>query len=313
MIYAKFTQMATFRKVGDRWRAEIARKGVRRSAMFKTKAEAQAWAGKIEFNVTHDARKTLYDAFSRYLETVSNHKRSERWETNCVARFKAQLPDRQLSSLTSDQVAKWRDERLKTVSTGTVRREMNLLGHILSTAAGEWGWIDNNPLSKVRRPDDGESRKRVVTEGELAAFIKEATSPIEKIVAEAFAFAIESGMRAGEIVSIRAENITAKTVMLTRTKNGEERIVPLSGLARKCLPPNGFGLNSAQLDVHFRNVRDRLGQDYTFHSARHTAATRIGASGKITVWELARMFGWRDLKMAMRYVHTSTEDIADRL
>ena len=36
--------MATFRKQGDKIRAEIAIKGVRKSKSFRTKAEAQHWA-----------------------------------------------------------------------------------------------------------------------------------------------------------------------------------------------------------------------------------------------------------------------------
>ena len=305
--------MATYRKVGEKWRAEIFRKGVRRSKYFASKVEAQAWVARVEFSLTNTPRKTLYDAFRRYLETVSTQKRVERWERNCVARFQSQLPDRQLSAFTSDQIAQWRDKRLQSVSSGTVRREMALMGNILNTATKEWGWLEVNPLSRVKRPPDGDPRRRVVTDEELAAFLAECKSPMERRVASAFAFAIETGIRAGELVSIRKELITIKAVLLPRTKNGTERTVPLSVKARALLPADGFNLTSAQLDIHFRNVRDRLGQDYTFHSARHTAATRIGQSGKLTPFELCAMFGWKDLKMAMRYVNSSIHDIADKL
>src|SRR3546814_17368597 len=36
--------MASFRKSGSGWRAEVARNGVRESATFPTKREAQEWA-----------------------------------------------------------------------------------------------------------------------------------------------------------------------------------------------------------------------------------------------------------------------------
>jgi integrase len=136
---------------------------------------------------------------------------------------------------------------------------------------------------------------------------------MQKLVAAAFLFALETGMRAGEIVGIRANRIHDKFVVLAETKNGTERKVPLSVKAREILPKTGFGLNSHQLDIHFRNVRDRLRKDYTFHATRHTAATRIAQSGKLTPFELADMFGWKDLQMAMRYVNSQASDIADRL
>ena len=281
--------------------------------MFTSKTEAQAWAAKIEFTATHTPRKTLHDALQRYLETVSTHKKGERWERTRIAAFKRQLPNRLLAGTTSDALAKWRDERLKSVSTGTVRREMNLFGNILETATVEWGWLDANPFRKVKRPPDGKPRDRVITDDEVKEFVAACTSPMQKQVAEAFLFALETGMRAGEIVEIRSDQIADKFVVLRDTKNGSSRKVPLSQAARHMLPAFGFNLNSYQLDIHFRKVRDRLGKDYTFHATRHTAATRIARSGKLTPYELCEMFGWKKLEMALRYINSQAADIADRL
>ena len=44
--------MASIRKRGDSWRAEIAKDGVRRSATFATKA--QAWANKVEHEIVSE-------------------------------------------------------------------------------------------------------------------------------------------------------------------------------------------------------------------------------------------------------------------
>lgn len=308
--------MATFKqRPNGTWRAEIIRVGIPYQSKdgFATKRAAQAWAGPIEFVLKNPGRHTLHNALQRYVETVSIHKRGKRWEALRIAAFKRDNKDRALAAADSDFWAKWRDDRLKEVSTGTVRREMNLLGHVLETAVIEWKWLDANPLRSVTRPPDGKPRDRVLTDEELANFISNCRTPIEVKVGAAFAFAVETGMRAGEVVGILPEHIAQKTVILPLTKNGSERRVPLSKAARKLIPLTGFGLTSAQLDIHFRNVRDRLGQDYTFHSARHTAATRIGQSGKLTPFELCKMFGWKDLNMAMRYCHSSIIDMADRL
>lgn len=289
------------------------RRGVRKSATFDTKAEAQAWAARVEFAATHTPRKTLHDALQRYLDTVSVHKKGRRWERTRIAAFKRQLPNRLLSAVTPDALAHWRDDRLKTVSTGTVRREMNLFGAVLETATVEWGWLEVNPFRKVKRPPDGKARDRVISDAEVAEFVAACTSPMQKRVAAAFLFALETGMRAGEIVGINSNHIFPKFVVLPDTKNGTDRKVPLSARARDEIPPSGFGLNSYQLDIHFRKVRDRLGKDYTFHATRHTAATRIGQSRKLTPYELCDMFGWKDLNMALRYISTQASDIADRL
>lgn len=190
---------------------------------------------------------------------------------------------------------------------------MNLFGAVLETATVEWGWLEANPFRKVKRPPDGKPKDRVITESEAEEFVHECKTPLQKLVAAAFLFALETGMRAGEIVGIKQNQISEKFVTLPETKNGTARKVPLSRKARDLLPVIGFQLNSHQLDIHFRKVRDKLGRDYTFHATRHTAATRIAQPGKLTPYELCAMFGWKKLEMAMRYINTQASDIADRL
>lgn len=119
-------------------------------------------------------------------------------------------------------------------------------------------------------------------------------------------------------VSLKPNETRGKVAVLVDTKNGTRRDVPLSPTALRILasvnePSGVFGLSSAQLDVHFRKVRDRIGADWHFHDLRHSAATRIALSGKITPFELCKMFGWKDMNMALRYFNASASDIADRL
>ena len=79
--------MASFRKRVGGWRAEIAILGTRESKTFSTKAEAAAWASERETEIRRGADngivvwKSCGDAFDRYLEKVSIHKRGERQES----------------------------------------------------------------------------------------------------------------------------------------------------------------------------------------------------------------------------------------
>jgi len=49
-------------------------------------------------------------------------------------------------------------------------------------------------------------------------------------------------------------------------------------------------------------VRDAKIKDLRFHDLRHTAATRMGDAGA-DAFTLAAIFGWSDIRMAMRYTH----------
>ena len=135
----------------------------------------------------------------------------------------------------------------------------------------------------------------------------------------AFLFAIESGMRAGEIVGMRwdAVDLERRVVTLPMTKNGDARQVPLSSEAVRLLKalPEGepvFQLSSQNLDALFRKMRDRAAiEGLNFHDSRHEAITRL--SRKLDVLALAKMVGHRDIKMLQRYYDATAEELARRL
>ena len=77
--------MATFRKRNNSWRAEVYKNGIRKSASFDTKAQAKAWAAKVESDIDannletpDENNKTGADAFERYSNEVSVEKKLER-------------------------------------------------------------------------------------------------------------------------------------------------------------------------------------------------------------------------------------------
>ena len=47
-------------------------------------------------------------------------------------------------------------------------------------------------------------------------------------------------------------------------------------------------------------------RDFRFHGLRHTAATRM-ADGGADAFALAEIFGWSDVRMALRYTHATYE------
>jgi integrase len=102
------------------------------------------------------------------------------------------------------------------------------------------------------------------------------------------------------------------------TKNGQARNVPLSRRAIEILELSvggelAFGPSASSADALYRKYRPKELVDITFHASRHTAATRLGSSGKLTPFELCRMFGWTDMKMALRYFNATAADIAAKL
>lgn len=136
----------------------------------------------------------------------------------------------------------------------------------------------------------------------------------------AFRFAVETAMRAGEIVGLTEDTVDRETRVATlpRTKNGTARKVPLSMAALDLLgdlpKTDGplFGLTSQQIDALFRKARDKAGiENLHFHDSRHEAITRLAR--KLDVLSLARIVGHKDIKMLMIYYNETAEDLAQRL
>jgi integrase len=278
--------------------------------------------------------RTVADLLNRYAKEVSPTKPGDEWEQMQIAAFirrHVELAEMPLNEVNSEHFGKWRDTRLETVSAATVLREINLLSHCFTTARKEWKWIAESPLTGVRRPKEPKSRDRLIAPREREALhmylgYKEGETPQNMMgrIGAMFDFAIETGMRAGEIVGLewKRVHLDKKYVHLDETKNGDARDVALSARARAILKEmeplkdqfegNVFGVSSASLDALFRKARDHCAiEDLHFHDTRHEAITRL--SEKLDVLELARMVGVRDLKILMVYYNKKATHIADSL
>lgn len=299
------------------WRAQVARKGIRRSATFPSKSAAQLWAGEVEAEIlgggrTDTTRRTFADLLTRYAKEVSPTKKGARWEAVRITLFlRDRIAATPLSALDATHVAQWRDRRLQDVSGPSVRREWNLLSHACNIAVREWRWLRANPFAGVRRPKGGQSRDRLASQQEMAQLEKSAISPSKRQALEAFKFATETGMRASEICGLR--EISGSVARLEDTKNGTRREVPLSARALAIWAESGpFDLKPGTLDANWRKLTQAAKvENLHFHDSRHMAITQLSA--KLNLLQLARMVGIRDLRVLNVYYNEKAEDIAKRL
>lgn len=332
--------MASFTKGKTGWRAQVAIKGIRDSGTFSTKAEASAWAAQRETEIRKQAEtglvggKTCGDAFDRYIKEVSINKKKSNWEKTRLTTLGEQQFEGKplkavfLGNLTSDMLGQWRDRRIKDdkVTGSTVNRDFGLLSHVFTVARREWKWISSNPTSDVLRPKNSLARDRRINEDEIdrivlaSGFNECLVKQVKQRIGIAFLFAIETGMRAGEICGLTVTHIKSSVATLSDTKNGTRREVALSPRALELLaflPPTEkdaplFGLSTASLDANFRKLKTATGiKDLKFHDTRHEAITRLAK--KLNVLELARMVGHRDLKMLQIYYNETATEIAKKL
>lgn len=328
--------MASFQKRSKGWRVQVRLKGQPElSATFRTKAEAAAWAAERESelrqgNTTKRTPKTILDALQRFARDESPKRRGEKWETVRLKRYETDLPFAGLliRDVTPDHLAKYRDARLQAgLATASVRRDMALISAVFEVARLEWGWIDRNPLRDVKKPANSKPRTRLITDDErdrmVLALGYQGGRPVEQrhFVALALLFALETAMRSSEILSLTEGSILGPVAELTKTKNGDDRRVPLSKRAVEILSllprtkEHLFPVSGQVRDQLFRRARDSAGiKGLTFHDSRATALTRLAKLPGMDVMRLAKISGHRDIKtLAAVYFRESAEDIAKLL
>lgn len=323
--------MASYTRRGDKWRVQVKKNGERYTSTWDTKAEAKAWAvaKEAELNTGDQdvgGRKLLRELFERYAREVSPRHKGARWEQIRLEKLSRDIGHHKIKDVVdSDVLSVWKTRRLTEVKPSSVIREMTLMNQVFETALHEWRVLGRNPLVGIRKPPAPRARTRLISDTELATMWQALRythdGPIVTKMAQvglALAIALQTAMRAGEVLSLTRQE--GKVAVLHDTKNGDVRRVPLSPEARRLvarIPEGGFTLSSGELSSLFRKARIKCGfpsgeqGGFTFHDSRANALTML--SKKLDVLELAKMVGHRDPRSLMIYYRESAEDIADRL
>lgn len=316
---------------GSRYRAEVEKLGVRRSAIFTTKKQARDWIIDLERQIEHSRTtlgKTFGMAAQRYLEEVSPKKKSPAsvvWEsrrlTAMVGYFKAETP---LEDITRSSIAAWRDYRLKTVKGSTVDREANLLSALLTTARKEWEWMQHNPFDGVKMPNHKANREHVWRWQDIKRVLRHCqTSQGDKTrqVGVAFHIALRTALRLKEVLIARkVGNIITIDDSKTTTK-GQRVEVPTIYQGRRVMDKYKdvvFTVDANEASVLFHKACTECGvrvpgdDGPTFHDSRATALTLM--SRKMPVQRLQRISRHRDINILTNtYYRETAEEISATL
>ncbi len=328
--------MATFRKRGAyQWQAQVRKKGhPLQTKTFHTRTAAKSWARAIEVEMdkgmfvsrVEAESTTLAELLERYLTEVTPQKKGAAPEAARIRVFmKHPLAQRYVAGIRGVDIARYRDERLKKVSSGTVKRDLVILSHLFEVARKEWGIHMSNPVRDINLPANGTARDRRLQaghdgeEGEEDRLLKACRNARNPFLLPIVRLALETAMRQGELVSLHWKNIDLnhRIAYLPRTKNGESRTVPLSTTAINVLRSLPRRLNGQVFPgltteaVKRSYIRAGL-EDLRFHDLRHEAATRLFEKG-LNMMEVASITGHKDLRMLRRYTHLKAEDLARKL
>ncbi len=331
--------MATFRKRGTKWQAQIRRDGYPNlSKTFHAKEDALRWSreterlidrGEILPSHANGGDPKFSEILLKYELAITPNKRSALSEhAHLRVLHRHPIARLSLSNVSANSVCQYRDDRLKEVANGTVRKELSIIQHILKIAHDEWGFrIRSDALKGVTKPSPGKARTRRLENQEPQVIEKALGNCRNPLVQSVFLFALATGMRRGEVLSLKwlDVDVANRTAFLPITKNGDPRTVPLNQHAirildqRKAESSNEtsselvFPISANAFRLAWERMKKRVGiENLRFHDIRHEAISRFFELG-LTVPEVALISGHKEPRMLFRYTHLRAVDVAQKL
>ena len=308
---------------GERVRKEFEKKGDADDYLAKVKVSKKEKRYHEVFDVKEESQVTFNELAEKYLENFGTQKAFHRSKRYLLAAVKAHFGEKLLSGISYLDLETYRNQRKATPARGSkprkdasVNREMALLGHMFNKAV-EWDMLEASPFKKGKRLmlKENNHRLRFLTDHEIEVLLTECSPHLYPIVETA----LLTGMRRGELLSLKWEQVRNGFIYLTETKSGKARQIPINDRLAQVLKelrqknqlksPYVFcdsqGRRFHEVKRSFASACRRAGlEDFRFHDLRHTFASHLVMNG-VSLKAVQELLGHADMKMTMRYAHLS--------
>lgn len=250
-----------------------------------------------------------------------------------------------VASLRSSHVDEWVRRLLLRVSIGTTRTAFGLLRRAMHSAVRD-GRTKANPCVGIKLPKQRRTSPpwTFLHPAEQVALVDAARRELGDDEADLIAFAIGTGLRAGELSALHKVDVDPDAGSVTvrfgargvPTKSGQPRTVALFGMAleaaRRAIArrsrPNPHRLLFPALRGGYRSPKHVLSwanwkrvvaeasitRRLRWHDLRHTCATSLVCAWwgrRWTIQEVCAQLGHSSIALTMRYAHLADETLLD--
>ena len=319
------------------------------TATFQRKTDAKRWASQTESAIregrhftTSEAKKhSLADLVNRYAsEVLPSKPKSAKGQLRQLLWWKEELGHYSLSDVSPALISEYKNKlaagitRSHTPRTpATVKRYMAALSHAFTIAIKEWQWIDSNPMLKVTKPIEPRGRVRYLSDDERTRLLSACKESPYQHLYLIVVLCLSTGARKMEILGLDWRNVdlSREVITLHETKNGERRLLAVTGHALELLrqhsrlrrldsnlvfPSNNKPSQPIDIRCHWEAaIKKAEITDFLFHDLRHSAASYFAMNGA-TIAEIAEILGHKTLQMVKRYAHLSeahTKSVVERM
>lgn len=307
---------------------------VRRSTGTADRRLAEKVLGKVGsqivegrfFETLEETTRTFEELMERYLSEHAAKKSQPRHYRGYANSLTAFFGGRTLAEITPKLIVEYKNSRYAAgLKPASINRELASLKKAFNLAVREWEWCRDNPVSRVSMERENNQRDRWLSVEEETRLLQACAPWLHDLVI----FALHTGMRMGEILELtwRGVDVSRRTVMVFRSKNGERRTIPVNQTVLTVLKEKAK-VRSLKTDVIFcskvftpiesghlrRSFRLALSkakiEDFHFHDVRHTFATRLVQAG-VDIYKVQRLLGHKSPTMTQRYAHHYPESLRD--
>ena len=320
------------------YRARVRIKGhPQQIATFERLTDAKRWVQQTEAAIregryfkTSQARKfTFSDALERYrTEILIYEKASNKNLANYLAYWEKELGAYAMADITPALIVSARNKLLgskgkfgRERSPTTANRYVSALSHVFTVAINDWEWLEIHPVRKISKLKQPRGRVRFLSDDERERLLEACKDTDNPHLYNIVVLALSTGARKMEVVGLRWKDIDLErgTIILHETKNGERRVIPITGYARSLMQtqhenrdkkcdyvfPSKAKCQPIDIRTAWENALTKAGiDDFRFHDLRHSAASYLAMNGA-TLAEIAEVLGHKTLQMVKRYAHLS--------
>ncbi|WP_394146447.1 tyrosine-type recombinase/integrase [Vibrio atypicus] len=273
--------------------------------------------------------KYLKEHYKDYLFAMNPKTAKQSYQS--IANTFAFLADKPLEDIKAWDIQQWvTDKRKLGRAPATVEYTFNRLKAALNRAV-EWEFIESHNLSSVKIAKEDNTRIRYLSELEEAALLTALATREAQLCedndshqyADFFAplitLAMHTGMRKGEMLTLRWESVSFEnrylTILSENAKSKKKRTIPMNDTVLNMLSQwRAQNPNEEYVFVHegkrvsffqypWQNLLKAAGiENFRFHDLRHHFASKLVMAG-VDLNVVRELLGHADLKMTLRYAH----------
>ncbi len=326
--------MGVFRKNGNWW-IDFYHQGkrIRRKVGPSKKVAEMALADTIvkkakkEFLGICESKKILFQDFAtEYLQYSETNKAKDTYKRDHIIINRYLMPvwkGEYLTDISPKMVEDYKIRRFGIAQPTTINRELCTVKNMFRKAM-DWEYLRDNPARTVKRFRTPQGTLRFLSKKEAGCLLDACNKTRYPYLYPAVAIALHTGMRIGEILRLRWEDVDfneGRINVVSRkeghTKNYESRSVPLSSFVKNVLQTLTRNLSSPyvlcrqsgqkldEIEYPWKVALKLSGIPHArFHDLRHTFASWLVMAG-VDLRSVQELLGHKRIEMTMRYAHLS--------